>query len=61
MDATFLDLTVPASDTAGRKASEDDAVLIGDLQEIVGRSHVLTSPEATRRFRTRIRFGRAPK
>ncbi|MFG1334188.1 hypothetical protein V5F41_23475, partial [Xanthobacter autotrophicus] len=60
MDAAFFELTVPASDTAGRKPADDEAVLVRQLQDIVGRSHVLTSPEATRRFRTGIRFGSGP-
>jgi len=60
MDAAFLDFTVPAADIARRTKLEDDAALIRELEEIVGRSHVLTSPEATRRFRTGIRFGSGP-
>jgi D-lactate dehydrogenase len=61
MDAAFLDLIVPATTAAVQgKTVEGDAVLIRELQEIVGRSHVLTSPEATRRFRTGIRFGSGP-
>lgn len=60
MDRAFLDLTVPARDAAGQKTVEDDSAIVGDLQEIVGRTHVLTSPEATRRFRTGIRFGSGP-
>ncbi len=38
----------------------DSAALIGEFQVIVGRSHVVTSPEATHRFRTGIRFGSGP-
>nr|WP_132032835.1 D-lactate dehydrogenase [Aquabacter spiritensis] len=47
-------------DAAGRKTITDEAHLVTVLQEIVGRPHVLTSPEATRRFRTGIRFGSGP-
>ncbi|MFG1404275.1 D-lactate dehydrogenase [Xanthobacter sediminis] len=60
MDGAFLDLTVPASRPAEPRAPEDDAALIAALQEIVGPSHVLASAEATRRFRTGIRFGSGP-
>lgn len=60
MNAAFLDLVVPGAEAAQGKSVEDDVVLIRKLQEIVGRSHVLTSPEATRRFRTGIRFGGGP-
>lgn len=42
MDAAYFDLTVPASDAARRNVSDDDAVLIGRLQEIVCPSDVLT-------------------
>src|SRR3546814_18405801 len=31
--------------------------LVRSLREIVGRRHVLTSPDATRRYRTGFRFG----
>src|SRR5882762_4505077 len=37
--------------------AKDDAGLIEELHAIVGRSHVLTDPESTRRFRTGFRFG----
>jgi len=60
MDAAFLDLVVPATETGRRKVIDDGAALIRKLQEIAGPSHVLTSPEATRRFRTGIRFGSGP-
>jgi hypothetical protein len=60
MDAEFLDLTLPTNESGRRKTVEDDATLIRKLQEIAGPSHVLTSPEATRRFRTGIRFGSGP-
>ena len=50
MDAAFLDLSVPTRDAAGHKTVADEADLIAVLQEIVGRWHVLTSPEATRRL-----------
>lgn len=58
MDGAFLDLTVPARDAAGQKTVEDDAALVGALQDIVGRSHVLTGPEATRRLLVRDAAGR---
>lgn len=38
----------------------DNADLTREFQRIVGRSHVLTSPRATRRFRPGIRFGSGP-
>lgn len=60
MDPAFLDLAVPAGDSALGKTVEDDAAFIQRLRAIVGRSHVLTSPGATRRFRTGIRFGGGP-
>jgi len=60
MNAAFLDLVVPGAEAARGKSVEDDVVLIRKLQEIVRRSHVLTGPEATRRFRSGIRFGSGP-
>ncbi|MDI4663963.1 D-lactate dehydrogenase [Xanthobacter autotrophicus] len=60
MDAAFLDLTVPAGKASAREAAGGDATLIAELRDVVGQSHVLTSPEATRRFCTGIRFGSGP-
>src|SRR5215470_8783566 len=38
----------------------DDAALLERLSSIVGRSHVLTGLESTRRFCTGFRFGHGP-
>ncbi len=61
MDAAFIDLTVPASGMARGGTVEDDTALIRERRAIAGRSPVLTSPEATHRFRTGIRFGSGPQ
>lgn len=60
MNAAFCDVIVPRADVARDQSFQDDAALIRQFQAIVGKSHVLTSPEATRRFRNGIRFGRGP-
>jgi D-lactate dehydrogenase len=38
----------------------DNARFLDELRTIVGRGHVLTSPQSTRRFRTGFRFGSGP-
>ena len=60
MDAAPLNATLSPDDVARRKLFRNDAALIQELRAIVGRAHVLTSPRATRRFRTGIRFGSGP-
>jgi len=60
VDTVFSDVTVPRDELVGQKPIQDEPALIREFQAIVGRSHVLTSPEATRRFRTGIRFGSGP-
>src|SRR5258707_5985380 len=57
MENTLLDFTVLRSEVIRRNPAKDDAGLIEELHAIVGRSHVLTDPESTRRFRTGFRFG----
>lgn len=59
MDGAFSDLTV-LPDKSFWPYSGEHGGFIRALQDIVGRSHVLTSRAATRRFRTGIRFGRGP-
>jgi D-lactate dehydrogenase len=46
--------------TAGADATSDNAGFLDELRTIVGRRHVLTSPERTRRYRTGFRFGTGP-
>lgn len=60
MDTAFLDITIPRDKLDEQTPIQDESELIGEFRTIVGRSHVLTSPEATRRFRTGIRFGSGP-
>lgn len=60
MDAASLDATPPPSVPDRQSVAADDPALVRRLQAIVGPSHVLTSPQATRRFRTGIRFGSGP-
>lgn len=57
MNAALRDVFVRRADVVRDKSIRDDAALIRQFQSIVGTSHVLTSPEATRRFRNGIRFG----
>src|SRR5258708_28889933 len=57
METTLLDFTVLRSEVIRRNPAKDDAGLIEKLHATVGRSHVLTDPESTRRFRTGFRFG----
>ncbi|MGY3604894.1 MULTISPECIES: D-lactate dehydrogenase [unclassified Bradyrhizobium] len=47
----------PGSINDGRTSVTDDAALLKRLSGIVGRSHVLTGMESTRRFSTGFRFG----
>lgn len=60
MDAFSPDVVVPARDVARGKLLQSDVALAEEFRAIVGRRHVLTSPRATRRFRTGIRFGSGP-
>ena len=55
MAATAVDI-----DSAPHAATPDNARFLGELKAIVGRRHVLTSPQATRRYRTGFRFGTGP-
>jgi D-lactate dehydrogenase (quinone) len=48
-----------AGDGAG-SSRLDNTRLLNTLKAIVGRGHVLTSPESTRHFRTGFRFGSGP-
>jgi len=60
MNAATPDLVVSPGDVARRKPFQNDATLIQEFRMIVGRAHVLTTPQATRRFCTGIRFGSGP-
>ncbi|MGD0102868.1 MAG: D-lactate dehydrogenase [Rhodopila sp.] len=57
MEADLLDFTVSRSKVVRPNPAKDDAGLIEELNVIVGKSHVLTDPRSTRRFRTGFRFG----
>jgi D-lactate dehydrogenase len=59
MDGAFSEHIVPP-DKSARQYSREHGGFIRELHDIVGRSHVLTSPAATRRFRAGIRFGSGP-
>ncbi|MCA1455751.1 D-lactate dehydrogenase [Bradyrhizobium sp. BRP22] len=50
----------PNSTNDADKSVGDDAALLKQLSNIVGRSHVLTGMEQTRRFCTGFRFGHGP-
>jgi D-lactate dehydrogenase (quinone) len=52
MVATAVDIDTPPDDVR-----RDNAQFLDELRTIVGHSHVLTSPESTRRYRTGFRFG----
>jgi D-lactate dehydrogenase len=41
----------------GEPAGDDDAAFVAGLRQIVGKAHVLSDPESTRRYRTGFRFG----
>jgi len=60
MDKAFLELVIPAAELDRQVQSGNDDTLIAALQRIVGPSHVLTGPQATRRFTNGIRFGSGP-
>lgn len=47
-------------DHARDEAVGDNTSLLAELRSIVGRRHVLTSPQSTRRYRTGFRFGMGP-
>lgn len=55
MTTTAVDIDTPRGEAAPGNAGFLDA-----LRTIVGRRHVLTSPESTRRYRTGFRFGTGP-
>ena len=55
MATTSQDIKTPLADKAS-----DGGRLIKQLKAIVGDSHVLTSPESTRQYRTGFRFGSGP-
>ena len=59
MDNPALEVTVDSS-AIRRNAAGDDIDLVRKLHAIVGKAHVLTGPERTRRFRTGFRFGSGP-
>ena len=44
----------------GSVSLTDDAALVAALRMIVGKSHVITGAERTRRFCTGFRFGHGP-
>jgi D-lactate dehydrogenase len=52
MTNAILDVIAPKGDILN-----DDAALLEGLRRIVGKSHVLTDPNGTRRYRTGFRFG----
>jgi D-lactate dehydrogenase (quinone) len=54
MESTLLDFPAP------RNAADDDAQLVEQFRSVIGKSHVLTSAESTRPFRTGFRFGSGP-
>jgi D-lactate dehydrogenase len=60
MDGAFLELVEPAGPPDRPAGPGTDAALVQALRNIVGASHVLTGPQATRRFTTGIRFGSGP-
>jgi D-lactate dehydrogenase len=60
MESALLDIAIPRNDVLQPKAITDDAALIDALKGIVGRSHIFTDPESTKRFRTGFRFGNGP-
>src|SRR5258705_3154497 len=60
MKSAPLDIAIPRNDVLQPKAITDDAALIDALKAIVGRSHIFTDPESTKRFRTGFRFGSGP-
>jgi D-lactate dehydrogenase len=55
MESALLDIAILQP-----KALMDEAALIDALKAIVGRSHIFTDPESTKRFRTGFRFGSGP-
>ena len=55
MAATAVDI-----DSAPHDTTPDNARFLDELKAIVRRRHVLTSPQATRRYRTGFRFGTGP-
>jgi D-lactate dehydrogenase (quinone) len=58
MESTAFDFTLLYNEVVQRNAVADDGRLIAVFREIVGKSHVLTSPGSTRQYRTGFRFGR---
>jgi D-lactate dehydrogenase len=52
MENAILDVIAPKGEVLGNAAA-----LVGELRGIVGKSHVLTDPNSTRRYRTGFRFG----
>src|SRR5262249_34065055 len=55
MASTGIDI-----DTLLRDGARDNTGFLDQLRSIVGRRHVLTNPESTRRYRTGFRFGYGP-
>jgi D-lactate dehydrogenase len=55
MENAILDVIAPKGEVFS-----DDAALVAKLRSIVGKAHVLTDPNATRRYRTGFRFGSGP-
>jgi hypothetical protein len=52
--------TTACIDAPRPDAARDTARFLDDLRTIVGRRHMLTRPERTRRYRTGFRFGTGP-
>jgi D-lactate dehydrogenase (quinone) len=60
MGTALLDIAIPRNALLPSGPITDDAQFVAALKQIVGRSHVLTDPESTQRFRTGFRFGSGP-
>jgi D-lactate dehydrogenase (quinone) len=53
-------MSLDASRRNGAQAPAGDEAFLAELRKVVGKAHVLSDPESTRRYRTGFRFGEGP-